>query len=148
VDFPVIKQRPINAYIIEAAEKYNERVGERVTSLTDTFSSFLLEEVAPSMLALYNGQQDATDILKETFKSDPQLQAINLVGERTLWNALKVRTVSKIAEALKLTPAETSLTMIQSLDLPHSVMESLIKDIIAQDHRYKEAQDRREGKKK
>jgi paraquat-inducible protein B len=107
--------QPVNKRILEEADRYSKELPSKLNSLTEQTIKFMLEEVAPPMLSVYNGMQDAKETLQAVLQTDPNMQEYTALAERYLMFALRSKLLCHIVKITGLDEEETRLTMIQAM---------------------------------
>ena len=76
---------------------------------------FMLAEVIPPALALYNGMQDAKEIASVSLEQDPQIDNLISSAGAYLDFGLKLKLLDRVSEALELTPMQRTLMLVKTL---------------------------------
>lgn len=124
---------PVNKDIIKSSKEYSELIPAELDSLSRKTRKFVLHEIAPQMIAVFNGVQDASEVLKETFQQDPGMLEFAAFTDQVLMHGVRTKMVSHVCKILGLDAKEAALVLVQSLNLPQSIVETLLRDILAED---------------
>ena len=106
------RKEPVNKLLLEQSRQLEEliRTSEHeVASVT----KLVTDSLAIGQLALFNGFEDANEILKNTLGEDPRLGYLSSQAEKYLQLASKAKLVTLASKLLKLTPEEEQLYRIQ-----------------------------------
>ena len=128
---------PVNQEIVRAAERYKKDIPQVLDAKTKQTRKFVLNEIAPAMVSVFNGVQDASDVLKEVYQQDPGMLEFAAFTDQVLLHAVRTKMITHVCTALGLSPKESALTLIQSLNLPSSIVESLVREILLEDNQRK-----------
>lgn len=115
------KQPPSNKYLLDRASSLSQQLPSLVNQKTKGITEFVLTSVAPSQLALFNGIEDASVILKDTLGEDPRLGAFSLTAEKYINFGIKAKLASEITKLLNLSDIEKDLFMLQVVSKDFSV---------------------------
>lgn len=106
---------PTNAALIKRSSSYRRQLPTLLEAPIISLREFLLSEVIPHGLALYNGAEDARAVAAHALESDPQIGALLASADNYLQFGLRLKLLTKICGLLELTPPEAALLYTRAL---------------------------------
>ena len=107
--------KPTNSELVRRSEEYQRELPTLMSDSLLSIREFVLSEVVPPGLALYNGAEDAREVAFAALESDPQLSALMNSADSYLQFGLKLKMLRKISGLLSLSTQEAALLYTRAL---------------------------------
>lgn len=112
---PLSSTVPFNAELIALGNNYRESAPSLLLDKIQQTRDFILQDIAPVLLAVQSGMQDSEDILETAFEEKPDLDAIFMRIQHVVRQAVDVRITSFAQHITGLSKAEANQFVLMSM---------------------------------